>query len=819
VAVGRALRQAAHFYLGHGLLPVPGWAAKVGGACSCPRGVACPRPGKHPRSVHVGPGEHDYSWKPLACRTHAEVEQRFAHGGPYAEANLMLALPPGMLVVDQDDNDGGPQAIATLAAQLGELPGTLAHRTPHGVHRIYRTPAGWTGRAWVGKDGRNPLPAGIDLRVPGQILMAPPSRVPAPEGMASYGPPSGTQIADLPAAYVTAWTPPQISVSNLRQPAPVPPSEADRAARYVHNKITGILAGLEGEQTARNTALYTAALKIGSTLGAARATPGAEHAAAAWTGQAAEDALIQAAETNGYLAKDGPAEARSAIRSGLRNGLRNPRPLPAFTAQLTTPPPANGSARRQQRARETPDARQAQATPPQRAGEANPPTTAARPEDSQSAVSITGASRAAPAASNPPRRGPGHRARSAGQKHAAAAAQEQDAGTGSSPATQPAPQPLNGETPTVDSVTAVLQAAGFVASSEALQTLHVPEGYQVQAAPGGGIMLRHVAIDEAVNGASPSARTEQMLARYAYALHVAGFHVSGPTRDSITIHPEADRQAVSAREPDCPADIKAGSAHSAVHQPPGPAATRSDRKPRHPTRAPGAEPQVGRTRAEPQHFGPEDPPGLPPAGEPGQWQVQHPPEPAGEGAKDGRTIGPRHVPAHDEELPQTAGDLQRRHLVTEADRQAGQPFRSGDIDRAYHPLSGAHAAEPERHQRVDQAETQIHHSVAEQEPRQVSHSPETAPCPQCGHSYARPAGEASPCLSCQTQARLKAAGFTADSPEIKQAAGWNHAITCSGDHQPETSQQPELNPPDPHPQSTALPYEMNAPEREKEAGG
>jgi hypothetical protein len=588
----------------------------------------------------------------------------------------------------------------------------------------------------------------------------------------------------------------------------------------VHNKITGILAELESEHTARNTALYTAALKVGSTLGAARTTPGAEHVAAAWTDQATEDALIQAAETNGYLAKDGPAEARSAIRSGLRNGLRNPRPLPDFTAKLTTAPPANGSARRQERAQEPPDARQAQATLPQRAGEANPQTTAARPEDPQSAVSVIDASGTAPAASNPPCRGLGNRARSAGQKHAAPAAQKQDAGTGQSPAAQPAPQPLNGQTPTVGSVAAVLQAAGFVASSEALQAVHVPEGYQVQSAPGGGIMVRHVAIDEAVNGANPSARTEQMLVGYAYALHAAGFRVSCPTRDSITIHPEADRQAAPAREPGNPADIKAGSAHSAAHQAPGRAATRSDWQPRQPTRGPAVEPQVGKTRAEPQHVGPEDPPGLRAVGgEPGHRQVQHPPGPVGQGTKNGRTIIPRHVPAHGEDLPQTTGDVQRRHLVTEADRQAERPFRSGDIDRAYHLLTGAHAAEIERHQPVDQAETPIHRPVAEQARQQVSHSTETAPCPQCGLSYVRLAGEASPCLSCQTQARLKAAGFTADSPEITQAAGWNHAIARSGDYQPVTPQQPELNPPDPHPQGTVPPHEMNAPEREKEACG
>jgi hypothetical protein len=161
-----------------------------------------PRPGKHPRSVPAGPGERDYSWKPLACHTHDEVDRRFADSGPYASGNLMLAIPPGMLVVDQDDDDGGAHAIATLAAQLGELPATLAHATPHGVHRIYRTPAGWTVRAWVGKDTHNPLPAGIDLRVPGQILMAPPSQVPAAGGLATYGPVATAAVAELPAAYL-----------------------------------------------------------------------------------------------------------------------------------------------------------------------------------------------------------------------------------------------------------------------------------------------------------------------------------------------------------------------------------------------------------------------------------------------------------------------------------------------------------------------------------------------------------------------------------------------------------------------------------------
>lgn len=330
----RALRRAAHFYLRHGLLPVPAWAAGADGACRCPRGPACARPGKHPRSVHAGPGPGDYSWRPLACSTHEQVEQRFATAGKYAAANLMLAIPEGMLVIDTDYDDGGRQGVAALAERLGGLPETLGHDTPHGTHRIYRTPAGWTTRAWVGKDARNPLPPGVDLRVPGQILMAPPSLVPAADGLACYGPVTGTAIAGLPAAYLAAWTPPREPTRTVRSLASVPPGRGAAAASYVDARINGIAEDLAArEPGGRNTAIYTAALKVGSTLGAARSTPGAEQAAEEWTDQGAEHALMTAAEQNGYIADHSAAEARAAIRSGLRNGFRNPRPLPDFSSR------------------------------------------------------------------------------------------------------------------------------------------------------------------------------------------------------------------------------------------------------------------------------------------------------------------------------------------------------------------------------------------------------------------------------------------------------------------------------------------------------
>jgi len=346
--IGQQLREAAHRYLENGLLPVPAWAARQTGECCCPRGADCDRPGKHPRSARTGPGPHDYSWKPLACHTHAEIDQRFAPGGPYAAGNLMLAIPAGMMAIDIDGDDGGRAAAAELADELGELPPTVSHRTPHGEHRIYRTPPGWTGRAWVGKDPANPVPAGFDLRMPGQVLMAAPSAVPGPDGPARYGPVTGDHVAALPAAYATAWTPPPQPRPAGRR-VPVPPGSADRAAKYVHDAMTRIADDLASRQPGgRNAAAYAAGLKAGSLLGAARTTQGAEHAAAGWTDEAAEEALMDAAERNGYTGKDGQAEARRAIRSGLRNGLRSPRALPDFTS--TGPAPE----RRQPRHRTAP---------------------------------------------------------------------------------------------------------------------------------------------------------------------------------------------------------------------------------------------------------------------------------------------------------------------------------------------------------------------------------------------------------------------------------------------------------------------------------
>lgn len=107
-----------------------------------------------------------------------------------------------------------------------------------------------------------------------------------------------------------------------------------------------------------------------------------------------------------------------------------------------------------------------------------------------------------------------------------------------------------GETSTEHSVSGVLRAAGYKASSHDRHAAYGPEGYQFQAAPDGGLLIRHAAMAETINGVTPWDRV--MLTRYARALRAAGFHVTNPAPGSLAVTPQpADRQA-----PQVPAPAK-----------------------------------------------------------------------------------------------------------------------------------------------------------------------------------------------------------------------------------------------------------------------
>ena len=184
--------------------------------------------------------------------------------------------------------------------------------------------------------------------------------------------------------------------------------------------------------------------------------------------------------------------------------------------------------------------------------------------------------------------------------------------------------------------------------------------------------------------------------------------------------------------------------------------------------------------------------------------------------KDGRTIIAQRVPACGDDLPQARGADEMRQLATDADRQAGHAFRAGDIDRAYRLLADARVLDPARHELWGQREKQIRASVARRQPRQVSQSTETASCPDCDRPYVRPVGETYPCLDCETHARLKAAGFTADSPQIRQITEWNH-LAISRSYRQQEIPQPR---PAREPQTLAIQEHsghVKVPDPEKEA--
>jgi hypothetical protein len=350
-------------------------------------------------------------------------------------------------------------------------------------------------------------------------------------------------------------------------------------------------------------------------------------------------------------------------------------------------------------------------------------------------------------------------------------------------------------------VSGVLRAAGFVASSEALKAVHTPEGYQVQATAEGHILIRHVAIGEPVQGISPSARTEQMLAGYAQALRAAGFHVTSPARDSLIAGPETARQATPGREragqaPGRQAPVSPAAVADDAHRTPDHVAA-GNARPRQPARRPARErardpetsPPATRTRAEPQPPGLGSAPTSLPAGG-GEQQARRPGE-TSHGTTDSRAITRRQPPARGDALPpSTSGSQNQRHWPAGTGRQAEAASGSGHLDRASRLLTGTPGPDHTRPQRRQEHDEQTSEHPAPGPAQPVAQGTEKAACPQCGKPYIRATGETYPCVSCETQVRLEAAGFTPGSREVKRVTEWNRTILGRSLREPEMPQAP-----------------------------
>ena len=91
---------------------------------------------------------------------------------PYANVGVPTGERSGLLVLDVDPRDGGPQSLVALERAHGPLPRTARARTGGGgVHVYFRYPAGEEVRNSAGRLG-----PGLDVRGEGGYVVAPPSR-------------------------------------------------------------------------------------------------------------------------------------------------------------------------------------------------------------------------------------------------------------------------------------------------------------------------------------------------------------------------------------------------------------------------------------------------------------------------------------------------------------------------------------------------------------------------------------------------------------------------------------------------------------------
>lgn len=240
------------------------------------------------------------------------------------EANP-LALPAipvgahGLLVIDCDRKPGRADGVAAFTALCAErqieLSSAFVVETPSGgLHFYWRTDTAFG-------NSRGSLPDGIDVRGVGGYVIAPGATL--PDGR-SYRHLAGSWEA------IPALPEPLAAFLKAKRPASAPEPSVDRpeatqdernyAERALADECETLAAMRAGE--GRNAALNRAAHSIGTMVGAGWIDP-----------DAAAQALWDAAERNGYRAKDGDAAALKTLQSGLEAGTMKPRdPLSAIEA-------------------------------------------------------------------------------------------------------------------------------------------------------------------------------------------------------------------------------------------------------------------------------------------------------------------------------------------------------------------------------------------------------------------------------------------------------------------------------------------------------
>ena len=284
-----AILAAALAYAERGWQVLPlNWPTPEG--CSCQRGGECGSAGKHPW----------VRWKDKGGSTDPELIRWWWRKRPASNVAILTGdRRSGLWVLDIDPAHGGEDTLAELEQAHSPLPDTLTAVTGSGGrHLVFRYPE-TTVRQTAGALG-----PGVDTRSDGGLIVAAPSchRSGRRYRWANWG----TAPADVP-----SWLLKLLAPAPAAARRPLPPSDgghtryAEAALRAEVERVGAcpIGAGL------RNVTLHTAAIKLGTLVGAGLL--------ADWR---AAQALLAASTLP-------DSEARATILSGLRFGATNPRPI------------------------------------------------------------------------------------------------------------------------------------------------------------------------------------------------------------------------------------------------------------------------------------------------------------------------------------------------------------------------------------------------------------------------------------------------------------------------------------------------------------
>ena len=130
------------------------------GTCACPKGAACPHPGKHPTTPH---GFNDASSDPERI---AELFTRW----PGKNVGLKTGRASDTVIIDVDPRHGGMETLGGLQAEHGYLPPTRLHATGGGGFQYaLRCPEGM-----VEVPSRTIGP-GVEVKADGAGVVLPPS--------------------------------------------------------------------------------------------------------------------------------------------------------------------------------------------------------------------------------------------------------------------------------------------------------------------------------------------------------------------------------------------------------------------------------------------------------------------------------------------------------------------------------------------------------------------------------------------------------------------------------------------------------------------